>query len=88
MRVVIEFFGDLPRRLGRKREVFECSCKSAEELREELMKRFPELIKVEEEYREKGVGLVILINGRDLRHLKEIDEEVIEVSVFPPAAGG
>ena len=88
MKVIVEFFGDLPQRLGKRRESFECACNTATELREELLRRFPELAKVDEEYKESGVGLVILVNGRDLRHVDRVDGETIEVSVFPPAAGG
>ncbi len=88
MRVTVEFFGDLPKKLGKRRDVFECDCKSAEDLRDVLLERYPELRKAEEEYKESGVGLVILVNGRDVRHLKIIEDENVEVSVFPPAAGG
>jgi molybdopterin converting factor small subunit len=84
LRVRVKFFANLREKFSDVE--FECSCKTPEELKEELYRRLPGLR--EEEERMKDLGLVILVNGRDLRHLKEIKGGEITVSVFPPAAGG
>jgi MoaD family protein len=85
VKVKVKFFAELRELFGKEGE-FECECEKPEELVEELFKRFPGLKEKAEEYKE--VGLLVLVNGRDVRHLNEIRGEEISVSVFPPAAGG
>ncbi|NPA84893.1 MAG: MoaD/ThiS family protein [Crenarchaeota archaeon] len=85
MKVKVKFFAELREIFGKEAE-FECSCATPEELLEELFKKFEGLKEKAEEYGE--LGLVVLVNGRDVRHLKELRGDEITVSVFPPAAGG
>ena len=86
-KVKVKFYAYLREKIGQSDE-FECDCKSAEELVEKLLKRYPILEEEREEYKESGLELGILINGRDWRHVTELEGEEVKVSVFPPAAGG
>ncbi len=87
MKVRVRFYAYLRDSLGKEDE-FECNCKSPKELFEELLKRYPILKEEHEKYKESGLELSVLINGRDWRHLPSLEGEEVRVSVFPPAAGG
>ncbi|UXD21165.1 molybdopterin converting factor [Ignicoccus pacificus DSM 13166] len=87
MKVKVRFYAYLREKIKEKDE-FECDCKTAKELFEELLRRYPELQREREEYKDSGLELGVLINGRDWRHLGEIEGDEVKVSVFPPAAGG
>ncbi len=84
MKVKVRFFAEL-RDLSEPLE-FECECKRPHELIEEIYKRVPMLKEKATEY--KDIGLIFLVNGRDVRHLKEVKGNEVTVSVFPPSAGG
>ena len=84
VKVNVKFFAEL--RESFKPFEFECDCKTPSELLEEIYRRVPGLKEKEAEY--KDLGLIFLVNGRDVRHLKEIEGDEITVSVFPPSAGG
>ncbi|WP_236943446.1 MoaD/ThiS family protein [Ignicoccus islandicus] len=83
----VKFYAYLRESLGSE-DQFECNCSTAEELFLELLKRYPVLKEERKRYEESGLDLGVLINGRDWRHLKEINSAEVKVSVFPPAAGG
>ena len=85
MKVKVKFFAELRELFGKEAEM-DCECERPEELLSALYSRFPGLKEKAEEYGE--LGLVVLVNGRDIRHLDKIEGEEITVSVFPPAAGG
>ena len=89
MKVRVEFFAFLRDAVGKKEDEFECDCSAPEELVEELFKRYPALAAENEEYKDYGLELKILINGREWRYLDSLgNEKEVEVAVFPPAAGG
>ena len=84
MKVKLKFFAELREKF--KPTEFECSCKDPSELLKEIYSKLPELKEVEAKYGE--MGLIFLVNGRDVRHLKRIEGDEVTVSVFPPSAGG
>ncbi len=87
MKVKVKFYAYLREKLGREDE-FECDCSTAEELFEKLLERYPVLREERDSFKESGMDLGVLVNGRDWRHLRELNSKEVVVSVFPPAAGG
>ncbi len=56
-----------------------------EQIGEKIYKRIKTLLD------DEGINLLILVNGRNIKHLKGIETKIKEkdrVDIFPPAAGG
>ncbi len=83
--VRVKFFATL-RDITGVREMEIEGVSSVEELLDALYEKFGE--KFRKEIEEKNM---ILVNGRNILHLKGYDtkiEEIDEISIFPPAGGG
>lgn len=89
MRVVVEIFGVLREKLGWKRKIVELEGNSAS--LNHLLDKLPELRNIVTEEGRLREGVLILINGIHVQHLKGLEtplKDGDEVSVFPPGGGG
>jgi len=87
IKVKVSIFSFLREKLGWREKTVKLDCNRAT-LREVLY-RFPDLKEIV--MHGKLEGFIILVNGRNVRHLKMLDTELTdgdEVVVFPPGGGG
>jgi len=87
MKVKVSIFSFLREKLGWREKIVELDCNRAT-LRE-VLHRFPDLKEIV--VNQKPEDFIILVNGRNIRHLKMLDTELSdgdEVVVFPPGGGG
>ncbi|MEJ5293307.1 MAG: ubiquitin-like small modifier protein 1 [Candidatus Methanosuratincola sp.] len=92
MRVKAEFFADLRERVGSPAMELQISGRTVLDLIEEIdaLSGGSFMMHVVEGGRLKDM-VKVLVNGRDVRGLRELDTELSEgdvVSFFPPVAGG
>ncbi len=96
MKVTIKFYAVLREIVGKKEVIVELDDNDAKiidvleaakkDIGEQTFKKIIEFYN-----REKGPRLVILLNGRNIIHLKGLETEVKDgdkIDIFPPAGGG
>ncbi len=87
-KIKIHIFTTLIEKLGWKQKIIEFKHQPT---LEEVIDKIPELKKALEEYEEKGIPAIIMVNGRRIEFLngyKTFLQNGDEVSIFPPSAGG